>query len=256
MAVVMRDGQLSSWIEKSDRWQKLREVWVHPELSVEEATSWAPTVSLRQDAGTMEIDRVTLLAPASDPTDPDPTDPDPTDPDPTDPDPTDPGPTDPTDPDPTDPGEEQPGDAVMPSIGALTEATRGGFDAPATVRPGELVTIIVERGEVGQSVYAWMFSTPTAAGSTVLGADRAFAVHVPEALAAGRHRLVVSDAAGAVLGWQWVTVAADPAAVSDAERLPATGVDVAPGLITGAILLLAGLAVFAVRMMRRRRLAD
>ncbi|WP_284251949.1 fibronectin type III domain-containing protein [Litorihabitans aurantiacus] len=69
MAAVMRDGELSSWIEKDGEWSRLSATNVYPKMSVEEAEGWAPTLSLRHEAGTLEIDRVTLLRPEPSPSD-------------------------------------------------------------------------------------------------------------------------------------------------------------------------------------------
>jgi LPXTG-motif cell wall-anchored protein len=345
MAVVMRDGQLSSWVEKSGTWLKLREVWAYPELSVEEVTGWAPTFSLRQDAGTMEVDKVTLLAPAAPETEvttdevtfddaygtaddtytvpdvegveylvdgeaiaagtypgsgtivvtaralegyvlsegsvtewtivftdeeepgtdpepsPEPTDPG-TDPEPS-PEPTDPG-TDPS-PEPTDPGTgpspspepTDPGDdgaqVVVPTADSLTDANRGGLVAPQTVTAGQSIEVTVERGSAGQRVHAWLFSTPTAAGSALLGADLALGVRIPADLAAGDHRLVVTATDGTVLGWQAVSVLPGTGAADGTGTLPATGAELGAWWLAALALIAAGAAFIVVR---RRRALD
>ncbi|QRY42259.1 lamin tail domain-containing protein [Microbacterium hominis] len=113
--------------------------------------------------------------------------------------------------------------AVPPSASLLTDATRGGVRAPASALPGQTVTITVATATPGQAVHVWMFSTPADLGAATVTAVGTVSVTVPSNIPAGVHRLVVTDAAGAVLGWTEITVAASALASTgaDAGSLPA-----------------------------------
>ncbi len=90
-----------------------------------------------------------------------------------------------------------------------------------------------------------MFSTPVHLGAATVTAAHTVSAALPLTASAGVHRLVVTDAAGAVLGWTEITVSASALAStgSDAQSLPT--------LVTFALIaLLAGLGA----LHRRRRL--
>ncbi|GAA3659970.1 glycoside hydrolase domain-containing protein [Microbacterium marinilacus] len=62
-ATVVDDGRITSWIEEDGTWRKIRSASLAGALTEEQAAGWSPTFSLRLDPGTIQIDRVTLLAP-------------------------------------------------------------------------------------------------------------------------------------------------------------------------------------------------
>lgn len=139
------------------------------------------------------------------------------------------------------------GGASAPSASQLTSATRGGMRAPASVVPGQSVTIEVPAAAPGQSVHVWMFSTPTDLGAATVATARTVTVRIPASMPEGAHRLVVTDAAGAVLGWTEITVGA--------SALASTGGDAGavPVLVAAAVLsMLAGAGI----LRRRRRVTD
>nr|RZI35555.1 Mannosylglucosyl-3-phosphoglycerate phosphatase [Cryobacterium sp. SO1] len=116
----------------------------------------------------------------------------------------------------------------------------------SSVAPGGRVAITVGAGYAGQYVSVWVRSTPVNLGGwQQVSAAGTVSVVLPTDLAAGSHRLIVQDAAGAVIGWTDLTVAA---AGGSAAGLAQTGLDASPWLAGGAVLLLLG----AVLMRRRR----
>lgn len=134
---------------------------------------------------------------------------------------------------------------VPPAASALTGANRGGLSGPASALPGQTVTITVPAALPDQTVDIWMFSTPVHLGAATVTAAHTVSAALPLTASAGVHRLVVTDAAGAVLGWTEITVSASALAStgSDAQSLPT--------LVTFALIaLLAGLGA----LHRRRRL--
>ena len=125
----------------------------------------------------------------------------------------------------------------------LTDATRGSVDAPASVAPGQTVTISVGTQYAGDTVWVWLHSTPISLGAHVVSAAGTVTVTLPAGVAPGEHRLVVLDADGNVIGWTEVTVAGP---------LAATGADVA-GLAATAGLAAALIAAGALAVVLRRR---
>ena len=69
---------------------------------------------------------------------------------------------------------------------------------------------------------------------------------LPKDLAVGPHRVIPQDAVGEVIGWTEITIVSVGTAATG--TLASTGVDTAPALFGGVLLLLAG-----VLIMRRRR---
>lgn len=131
--------------------------------------------------------------------------------------------------------------ATAPAEQALTDAARGGLTAPGSVTAGGSITLMVPAGTPGEAVRVWLFSTPTDLGAATVTAARTVTVGIPASVPAGRHRIVVTDAAGEILGWAEITVAAAPASAA----LAATGGDGRTQgvlVIAGVVLLAAGLA--------------
>jgi predicted alpha-1,2-mannosidase len=67
LATVVDHGELSTWIEKSGEWQKIRSGLLPLTMTREQIETWDPTFSIRLDPGTISIDRVTLLKPSDEP---------------------------------------------------------------------------------------------------------------------------------------------------------------------------------------------
>lgn len=127
----------------------------------------------------------------------------------------------------------------------LDQAHRGtvATDA-ATVKPGGVVTLtgLPDR----EWVYGWAFSSPVALDWAWTSTDGVARFTVPQTLPAGTHRIAVTNASGAVLGWVEITVAA---------TLPATGLgaDLSPLALLGAGGILLGAALVVARRTLRRR---
>lgn len=136
---------------------------------------------------------------------------------------------------------------VAPAEDALTPQTRDGITTSGTaVEQGGKVTVTVGAAHAGKTVHGWIFSTPTYLGSAVVDAAGIVTFTIPTTLPAGQHRLVVTDASGAVIGWTSLTVTA-------ARSLAATGGTPSFPLVPVAgILMLVGAALF---VMARRRAA-
>ncbi|WP_308799467.1 S8 family serine peptidase [Agromyces silvae] len=143
---------------------------------------------------------------------------------------------------------------AAPGEAALTPETAGGLIAtPDRVRAGETVTI--SGLPASAWVAGWAYSTPTVLGWAWTGADGKAAFRIPADLAAGAHRLAVTDASGQLLGWVGVTVLADAPVPARPAGLATTGtdVDVTPALAAVMLALLAGAALTAVGRRRARR---
>lgn len=161
----------------------------------------------------------------------------------------------PTEPSPTPTATPSPTpSATLPSTGGtgpvppseLTDATRGPVSGPSSATAGSTVTIALGAQYAGQTVTAWIYSTPVSLGTHVVSAAGSITVTVPASLAAGAHRIAVLDAQGALIGWTDITVTA-------AKGLAVTGADSSSALIAGGVLLAAGVGAF---LLRRRRAAS
>ncbi|GAB3401218.1 hypothetical protein GCM10027515_09620 [Schumannella luteola] len=160
-------------------------------------------------------------------------------------------------------GQRKPGATPVARTGAeLDGVDAGGVTLSASnVAAGSTVTIDLGAKAAGSWNAVWLFSTPQLLGGdwTAANADGRLAVTIPASTPAGAHRLAVFDAAGALVGWAALQVAATPAAAeqaiateADRAALAATGVTASPYLAAALLLLLAGAA--AVIVARRRRL--
>jgi hypothetical protein len=141
-----------------------------------------------------------------------------------------------------------------PGESALTPETAGGLIAtPAQVRAGETVTISGLPGSTW--VAGWAYSTPAILGWSWTGAEGNAEFRVPEQLAAGAHRIAVTDASGELIGWVGVTVLADSPVPARPAGLANTGVDADLTATAAAVLLAllmgAGLVVVGRRRARR-----
>ena len=116
---------------------------------------------------------------------------------------------------------------------------------PVALAPGVTTRVEVSGVAAGETVYAWFFSTPTSAGSYIVQADGTIRVVTPESLAAGDHRLVVTNAAGTVIGWSAIRVAGP-------NDLAETGVSLGPIIAGGVLLVVVGAGLLIIRRIRRK----
>lgn len=125
----------------------------------------------------------------------------------------------------------------------LTAANRGtGVHVSGTAVPGGTVTVRVD-GHEGETVHAFVYSTPVSLGAHVV-TDGAITVTLPADLLPGVHHIAVYDAAGALIGWDVLTV------TGPVGSLATTGADVLLG--AGAALAVALLGAALLLLSRRR----
>lgn len=162
---------------------------------------------------------------------------------------------------PGEPGE--PGTVGPIAEEQLTDATRGGVDAPATARRGETITVSVDPAQTGKAVEVWLHSTPRLIGTSVVAAGGTLTVTIPENAALGEHRLVVLDAAGPLIGWDDLRIIDAAGSVggpggsdsSSGGLLPDTGAPFSIPLLLGALALVIGGTGFVLAGGRVRRAA-
>lgn len=137
---------------------------------------------------------------------------------------------------------------VPPAETALTPATQGAIQSQGgtTFEQGKTVTITVGAQYAGQTVAGWIFSTPTYLGTAVVSAAGTATFTIPADLPVGAHRLVVTDAAGTVIGWVYVQVEALAATGGTAESV---GMPVLPW---AAAVILLGVALVVIRSRQRK----
>lgn len=140
------------------------------------------------------------------------------------------------------------GGANPPAEDDLTPETQGAIQPQGgtTFEQGQTVTITVGTQYAGQTVEGWIFSTPTYLGTSVVSAAGTATFTIPANLPVGTHRLVVTDAAGTVIGWTYVQVEALAATGGTAES---TGMPLLPW---AAALILLGGALVVIRPRRAR----
>jgi MYXO-CTERM domain-containing protein len=133
---------------------------------------------------------------------------------------------------------------------ALTAALRDTISTNASrYAAGSAITITVPSQHAGEFVSAWVRSTPVDLGGWLqVSTEGTVTTALPKDLTAGTHRIIVQDAAGAVIGWTEITIVAPGTAATG--TLASTGVDTSPALV-GALLLL----MLGALLMRRRRAA-
>ena len=61
LATVITDGQLTSWIEVDGVWQRLSAAPVSVAVPPATLAEWFPSIDVRMDAGTISLDRLTVL---------------------------------------------------------------------------------------------------------------------------------------------------------------------------------------------------
>ncbi|WP_198416853.1 MULTISPECIES: ExeM/NucH family extracellular endonuclease [Cryobacterium] len=131
---------------------------------------------------------------------------------------------------------------------ALTAAMRDKISTNASrYSAGSAITITAGAAYTGDFVSAWVRSTPVNLGGWLqVSAAGTVTTALPTDLAAGTHRIILQDAAGAVIGWTEITIVAPGSGA--AGTLASTGVESAP-LLAGALLLL----LLGALLARRRR---
>ncbi|WP_104166028.1 ExeM/NucH family extracellular endonuclease [Cryobacterium sp. N22] len=131
---------------------------------------------------------------------------------------------------------------------ALTAALRDKISTNASrYTAGSAITITAGTPHAGEIVSAWVRSTPVNLGGWLqASAAGTVTTALPTDLAAGTHRIILQDAAGAVIGWTEITVVAAGSAATG--TLASTGIESAPALAGALLLLLLG-----VLLARRRR---
>ena len=147
-----------------------------------------------------------------------------------------------------------PGEPGTPSSDELTEQNRGGLTVPASVVAGSTFTAMLPASGRSRTLTGWLFSEPTALGTVTASAGGAIPVTLPASVPAGEHRLALTDATGAIIGWDEVTVTAAGGSTAPTQdgALASTGVN-APGAVGLAVLvLLGGALLFAARRPRTR----
>jgi 5'-nucleotidase len=153
--------------------------------------------------------------------------------------------------DPTDPPEGDVTDALgADSLTAELEDLITLSDD--TVEAGQSIEVFVGTQYAGERVYAYLYSTPMALGSSIVSAAGNVQVLIPANAPAGAHRLAIQDASGAVIGWANVSIGASVAAGvgTGGSSLAKTGSEIAP-LLIGAMLLLTLGGVFMLGRGRR-----
>ena len=154
-------------------------------------------------------------------------------------------------PTPTVPAATAPGTAPTAAPeSALTNALRDKISTNASrYAAGSAITITAGSQHAGTFVSAWVRSTPVNLGGWLqVSTAGTVTTALPKDLAAGTHRIIVQDAAGAVIGWTEITIVA--AGTAATGTLANTGVDSTPAL-GGALLLL----LLGALLLRRRRSA-
>ncbi|MFJ6654087.1 M1 family aminopeptidase [Microbacterium sp. NPDC091313] len=133
---------------------------------------------------------------------------------------------------------------VAPAETALTPATENAIDAPDTARPGQTILVTVGTRYAGQAVNGWLFSSPTFLGTQTVSASGTASFTIPASVPAGQHRLVITDASGAVIGWTDIRIV---------SALSATGGTAPVAALWWALLLITfGAAALALAYRRRR----
>ena len=95
--------------------------------------------------------------------------------------------------------------------------------------------------------YGWLYSTPTALGWAWVDASGTAVFAIPDGVPAGAHRIVATDASGAILGWTALSIAPPALAATG------LGVDLTQLTVAALLALLAGIAAMAVTVRRPLR---
>jgi LPXTG-motif cell wall-anchored protein len=134
------------------------------------------------------------------------------------------------------------GDPEAPDAATLNGGNRGGASVTSgSAVPGGTFTVAGLAPSTGY--YVWMFSEPVALGWRTSDANGVVTLSVPASVAPGEHRVVFTDADGAVVAWAPVTVAG---------KLPDTGTEVGTSIAVASMLLIAGSVLLLSRRRARR----
>lgn len=160
-----------------------------------------------------------------------------------------------------DHGDEKPATPSTEPAETVADGTPAGGIAldKGSVGQGGTVVITVGEEHAGEWIAAWLFSTPVLLGTDwlLVAPNGTVTVHIPATAAAGDHRVVVFDAAGALVGWQPLAVTAAGAGTGTGDGLSKTGSELSPLALGGAsLLLLAGGATLVAARRRRAELAN
>lgn len=130
------------------------------------------------------------------------------------------------------------GATAGPAEGDLTTTNHSGVTVTGSFVPGGTITVRVDASYSGQTLGAYVFSTPTFLGTRTVSASGTFTAQLPANLTAGAHRVVVTAADGSIVGWAAITVTRPAALASTGASLLAPGLVAAIALIAGATLVL------------------
>lgn len=117
------------------------------------------------------------------------------------------------------PGETIP--AVPPAEGGLTAETEGAINCPAFATPGSTITIRIFGRQPGEWVGAWLFSEPRYLGSRQISEQGTIQVTLPSDLT-GAHRIAIYAANGDLIGWDTITITAEPTSPTTEPSSPTT----------------------------------
>jgi 5'-nucleotidase len=141
-------------------------------------------------------------------------------------------------------------------VSSLTEALRDAISTDsASYAAGAVIRLTVGTEHAGEYVSAWVRSTPVNLGGWLqVSVAGTVTTALPADLSAGTHRIIVQDASGAVLGWTEITVTGTGSTVSTVpgRGLAATGIDVAPWLAGGVLLLVIGAVLLGRNRISRK----
>ncbi|WP_104192583.1 fibronectin type III domain-containing protein [Cryobacterium sp. Y82] len=135
---------------------------------------------------------------------------------------------------------------------------------PDTLELTQSESVTISGLDAGEQYYAWFLSTPIGTSWQTASATGTITVTVPASLV-GAHRIAISDAAGDIVGWSTVTIAAatvpavtppatkpalTAAIVPAAKALSDTGIDPLPFTLLAGLFIALGAA--AMTLGRRR----
>jgi len=148
------------------------------------------------------------------------------------------------------PGDDERGEAPT-GLDDLDAGDVQVIDADRGFTPGQLVTVQAGRAHAGQWVSAWLDESWL--GWAHVGASGAFQIRLPADAAPGGHRLVVTDRAGDLIGWDAISVVAAVStpgggASPAGDGTPAATAVAAQQCVAGATVLSSGHIDYASRI--------
>lgn len=115
------------------------------------------------------------------------------------------------------PSEQDQGSPIAPNDDALTDESRGLVQVPERAKRGEQIAVEIGGIDAGERVHVWLFSEPVLLESSTLDSAGRVAVTIPETAELGAHRIAVTDASDAFIGWDDIEVIADPSGGGDSD---------------------------------------